>query len=597
MAERLESSDHSMENYKTSTSKRANKFRSKSFVERIRVSKSEADIRQTGLTLSKNQSAAYIKATKTKRTSKGDEDLDVILAQPINSLEWDPSCVIEELYADVESLRGVNEVERCRYRGFLDKLPIGQAKKTVMKGYKRRYFKIKEGSLFYYEMKQDVKPLGVLPLRAATISAENGTQVTIVDDKGRLLVLRVDQSEFLLWKRALTLESHHPTLLPGIVTPVDCHTVIIDIGACSVRAGYAIENSKPQLFFPSVFACDPESGEVMSVGSNAVIPENRVSLKLVYPWKHSNRMDKKVVKSSFLYYLVNYIFSELNADPALCSVIMTMEAAADEEKQMVGEVMFDQIGVRELHLQEQAVLSLYSYGASSGIVVDMGDRTTVVPIVSGFKVEGGVVKLPFGGNAVTESLTRMSSEKGIRYFSDTETYIMRYLKESIGYVSQDFQSDLESCSELTANFARAADVDRFNLPDHKKVLALDSPLFRAAEGFFSPSLWGKDVPTLQDSVWVAIQACAIDERKQMASHIYLSGAATLLTGFQERLQKELEKLSPTGYPIHVRASELRSHSAFIGATVLASLKTFPDTCVSSEEWHSNGLQSFSKMTS
>ena len=569
------------------------RFRTTSMSETIRKARSEAD-----MTSRNKVSTNAVRNTLKKTFSKDDEELTVSVVEPIASLEWDPSCLLEDLYSDhrVFVHPSVAGADHCRYKGFLNKLPIGQNRATVIKGWKRRYFKVKEGAIFYYEMREDVKAMGRLSLEKCTVTLGDD-QLVLVDASGRVLTLRGNPEELVLWKRALLLESVHPTIMPpSSSTPCISDTVVIDIGSCSVRAGYVTDSSYPQLYFPCVFTVDSQTRRITGVGMDALVPERRGEASMVLPWKHSARMDKQLSRSEYLYTLVSYVFSKLRANPAECSVILAISHmdATDDERQMVGEVLFDQIGVQSVLLQDQAVLALYSYGAVSGIVVDIGDRCDVVPIIDGCKVDGGAARLPFGGNAVTDYLTRLSTEKGVRYFSDTEAYIMRYVKETIAYVSQDYDADLQLCGQTPAKFARVADVAQFHLPDHRVLITLDSALFRAAEGHFQPSIWGKDTPAIQALVWQAIQACPVDERKSVASQIYLSGAATLLTGFQERLEKELSHLASASLPIKVHGSDTRGHAAFIGGGVLASLQNFERACVNSSEWSSQGYRAFTK---
>ena len=42
-----------------------------------------------------------------------------------------------------------------------------------------------------------------------------------------------------------------------------------------------------------------------------------------------------------------------------------------------------------------------------------------------------------------------------------------------------------------------------------------------------------------------IQDCDIDVRKEMARSIYLSGGVTMLPGFPERLESEIDNITPS----------------------------------------------------
>ena len=97
---------------------------------------------------------------------------------------------------------------------------------------------------------------------------------------------------------------------------------------------------------------------------------------------------------------------------------------------MCGYDLFSRVAVPALYMKPQSILSMYAYGATTGVVgiitymktyhlpscsaVDIGDRLDVVPIDQGYVIDKGVTKLRYGGAQVTESLGRAMSELGHR---------------------------------------------------------------------------------------------------------------------------------------------------------------------------------------
>lgn len=73
---------------------------------------------------------------------------------------------------------------------------------------------------------------------------------------------------------------------------------------------------------------------------------------------------------------------------------------------------------------------------------------------------------------------------------------------------------------------------------------LDMGRFHVPEGLFMPEKWGLDNPGLHKLVHHAIQECGVDLRREMTRSIYVSGGLTLLPGFVERLENEVDKLTP-----------------------------------------------------
>ncbi len=542
---------------------------------------------------------------KMSNTDHGERST-VQLAPSTPSQEWDPTCLLEELYSDHRQLskQSIPSGEAARHFGYLEKLPVGKSKASIMKGWRRRYFRAVDGNLYYYENRTAEKALGFVRLPGAKIVANpQKIELQVLEKGGMSLVVKApNKDELNEWHRALLLESAHPTLFapdsPTSVPTGDNPVVIIDIGACSVRAGFASEDAYPQVYFPAVCGMDAVTLEPIDCGLGAFLPQNRYNAKLIHPRRRGLRMDRADVHSLKLqatYSIVLSVLEKLNVEPQYCQVLLTLPPTMDEERNDLAEMLLAHIGFAGFFVQEQALLALYSYSTTSGIVVDIGDHIDIVPIIDGYVIEAGVTRLPFGGNAITDHFSKLITAKGIRYFSDIEVYINRYLKESLCYVSQNFDEDAAMCEANPTEYTRAAEIDRFQLPDHKAVVCLDISLFKAPEGLFSPRLWGKDVPGIHELVWKSIQHCPIDQRRELQRKIYLSGATTQLPGFKERLQKELLTLAQPGSVVEVHASGTQQHAAFIGGAVLARLSSFQDTVVTKQDWDMLGCEALKKL--
>ena len=529
---------------------------------------------------------------KKKLKTLGKSKPDVIGGASVTPLgafstfEWDPTCLLEELYIDCKPISPPG-VQPNRLIVEMEKLPRNQVKKTIAKGWKKRYFCITAGNLYYYEDKKMAKALGVVKLNGAKVVCENSV-IKVTDKLSQTMAIRGKPEDTYRMHRSLHLESVHPTLV-SVISPYPGNghpTIIVDIGSCSVRAGFAQGEAYPRLFFPAVCSVVKDTDEIRSCGLDALTPAARQNCEIVFPTRQKLRMDQESsVPVRYIHFFLLYIFKELRVEPSSAKVIMTLpQNYTEKDKEMLMEILLENLSCEAACLLDQSILSLYSYGATSGIIVDIGDRTDIVPIVDGFKIESGITKLKIGGASVTESLRRLSTEFGLRYFSDVEFYITRLIKEKIGFVSQDFGTDLEHCTANAASYKRALEVAQYELPDRKTLIAMDSPLFRSLEGFFQPSLWGKDIPSIPECVLKAIQACDVDRRREMARSIFLSGGSTLATGFQERLEQELTTISPSSYTIQVQASVSRHHAAFLGAAILASLDSFQDSWITKEDF-------------
>ena len=537
------------------------------------------------------------------------EDSAPSLMSPVMTQDWDPTCLLEDLYSDFRPSLSKGNVtgESARYYGYLEKLPKNATKSSMMKGWKRRYFRVMDDKIFYYEDRTAPKALGFVRLSNSRINLiPEKNQIQILEKGGQSIMLRArDKEDATAWHRSLVLEAAHPTVsVPIPTSPLsdqdqdEPSILIIDIGAASVRAGFARKSSSyPEAFFPAVASIESTNYEPIASGNEALIPENRYGAYQVYPRKHNIRMDKhdSNLELRAMECIIDTIVSELDVKPESTEVILTVPPSEPpEQRNMLAEILFDSYFFAAICFQDQCLLSLYSYNTTSGVVVNIGDHIDVVPIIDGYTIEAGVSHLPHGGNAITESLSKLVTSKGLRYFSETEMYIIRLIKEKLCYVSEDYEGDVEKCESNLAAYTRATDLNAFQLPDHRKVVALDIECFKAAEGLFDPNKWGKDVPGIHELVWKAVQASPIDQRREMAKKIYLSGGTTGLPGLKERLEKEVSQLATTGLAVEVHVSETQQHAAFMGASVLATLGSFQNYLVTREEFSSLGFDALKK---
>ena len=532
---------------------------------------------------------------KSKKIKNKEEETAVSLAAPQSSIEWDPTCLLEELYNDSQPgiiTRTPSNEENSRYSGYLEKLPVNQRKPSVRKGWKRRFFRLTRGSVFYYDGETSAKATSFIRLSDSKIvkHTENLQLEIIEKGSGNFLMLRVENMQELVnWYRVLSLESVHPTMTHRLsLSPSQTTlTLIVDLGACSVRAGIVHENTYPQLFFPNV--CAANGDKIIECGNEALLPEVRSTTKLIYPCRHRLRLDANLPMRDCFQFIIEKVCKFLHLEPQNSNALISVSPVMPESEQVIlAEILLEVLNFQSVLIQEQTTMALYSYNHTSGIVVNVGDSTDVVPIIDGFKVDAGTSHTPYGGHSITENLSKLIAAEGIRYFSEAEMFIVRYIKENICFLSQNYSEDMCQCEESPSDYIRAVDVDRFQLTDHRKVIHLHSPLFKSPEGLFSPGLWGKDVLGLHEMVQKAIEQCPIDMRRQMTRHIYLAGGTTLLIGLQERLQKELQVLNPR-LDVQVHASENRQHAAFLGSSVLASLNSFSKSLVDAETWATKGL--------
>ncbi|XP_070576743.1 uncharacterized protein [Ptychodera flava] len=520
--------------------------------------------------------------------------------------QWDPTPLVKELYCQTQELpQGSDDgsIGTCRMEGYIEKLPIGQSKATLMKGWKRRYFRAKEGNLFYYEDNQKKKPIGFVQLMGSTITDSGNKTLEIRDEKGRLILLKFGSTaEIEDWKVALIAEAREGDWKP--TNTASKSIVIVDIGTCSVRAGILpdIESEQavtaPQLFFPTICATDKKDESKKYYGFEALPPEVREKCQLSFPIRHSMKMDRLGLNMAAITDVFEKVFEELAINPTQYTVVVvTHRNLGLEGKVRFADVLFNHFDVAGIYIQEQSIFALYSYNTTTGVIVDVGEHINVVPVVDGFVLEGGVSRLYYGGRESSDHLNRLLTESGYKsykYSTQAETFIPRFLKEKVCYVAQDFDAEMSQCGQDAGLFTATVDLEPYDLPDQTKSMTFDSARFRCCEGLFNPGMWGVDNVGLPKLIHKAVQTCSIDVRRQMCRSIYLSGGVTLTQGLPERLQAELVKLFPKSLVIQIHASAERYHAAYLGACILSSLNAFSQMCVTREDYATKGPATISK---
>jgi len=82
--------------------------------------------------------------------------------------------------------------------------------------------------------------------------------------------------------------------------------------------------------------------------------------------------------------------------------------------------------------------------------------------------------------------------------------------------------------------------------------------------------------------------CDVDIHQDLLNNIVLGGGNTMFEGMAERIEKEIRTLNTTSMQVQVIAPPERRYSAWIGGSVLASLSTFPQMCISKAEYEEFG---------
>ncbi|KAG9288041.1 hypothetical protein G9A89_017636 [Geosiphon pyriformis] len=215
-----------------------------------------------------------------------------------------------------------------------------------------------------------------------------------------------------------------------------------------------------------------------------------------------------------------------------CPVLLTTPNRwTKTEYERIAQIFFEHFNTPALYIADQALMALFGCGSVNGIVVDVGYGTTdITPILDTSVQYHAIQTLPIGGQDIDKyllSLLQSDIKLLQEYGNSINLDFARAMKETVcGFMSFDGEETGEERKEVEYMGTQ---------------FTIGSERFQAAEPFFAPCLVGKGgLATLPDAIYFAISSCEIDKRGILWENIVFTGGSSLLKGFKERLQKELE---------------------------------------------------------
>ena len=317
--------------------------------------------------------------------------------------------------------------------------------------------------------------------------------------------------------------------LPG--TPI-----IVDIGSAYTKIGFAGEPS-PRFVFPTITGTEKYKAVMVDVDARNIYIGNDASkmrgvLKIKHPIERGAILDW-----NDYYEILNYIFYSLLRIENLSNypVLYTEPPFLHQEtKEYIARVLYETHRIRSLIMIPTPILSLFSVGLTTGIVIESGDGTSwICPIISGEIVDQSVQKLTLAGTDVNQHLKNLLMREGINIESSAVDEIIKGIKEQNCF----FALDPENPPNLDDNFS-------FTMPDGSNISIPNYIFHEAPEVLFKPNLLGYNILNIPQAVINSVQSIDKYYWSDLLSHIMLSGGNLSYSGFEERLRSELVQLIP-----------------------------------------------------
>ncbi|KAG5483482.1 hypothetical protein CUR178_07803 [Leishmania enriettii] len=226
--------------------------------------------------------------------------------------------------------------------------------------------------------------------------------------------------------------------------------VVLDCGSFHSRAGFGGEKG-PRLDVPTLVGYPRHRGIAMAAGMNEQeVGEEALLKQGIFDVHHPIR-DGFIDDWGDVEKLWSHLFfNELRVSPETHCFLLTQPVnTPTAQRERTLEIMMETFHAHSLYLGTSQVLSLYSYGLTTGVVVDSGkDVTRAVPIHEGYALVRHVTQSPVAGAALTRYLGGLLRVQGYALGTATEQELLNRAKEDLCYVQPSAHAHREAVGDI-----------------------------------------------------------------------------------------------------------------------------------------------------
>ncbi|KAF9809297.1 hypothetical protein SFRURICE_015760 [Spodoptera frugiperda] len=334
--------------------------------------------------------------------------------------------------------------------------------------------------------------------------------------------------------------------------------LVFDPGHHSLRVGYAQEDT-PKADIPAVVGVGPAThipepeekvpdGNVTQSGGDLrhYIDVTELHVPRAGMEVHTYMKDGQVDNWDLFEKMLDYCYAKHH--PALFTEAVWTTRPAREK---LAELLFEKYQAPAFFLVKSAVLAAFANGKSTALVVDAGAMNAAV-------------RSPIGGDHLAAQAKHMLSNMHIQMLPIYSIQISESQYEERQAASVPFTH-----YEFPGGYHQDFGPERFKL----------------TECLFEPTL---GAPHL---VCAAAAACDADARPALWGGVVACGGLAATPGWLERLAKDLAARAPSSHRLKTTAAPNpteRRFAAWIGGSILASIGSFQQMWISSQEYDEGG---------
>ncbi|XP_033744356.1 actin-like [Pecten maximus] len=298
----------------------------------------------------------------------------------------------------------------------------------------------------------------------------------------------------------------------------DNAAVVIDNGSGMCKAGFAGNDAPRAVFPPKVGRPKSDLGKVGMKYKDCYVGDEADTRRGILS-QECPLMERGVITNwDDMEKVWHHTFhNELRVAPEEHPVLLTETPLNPKEnREKAIQIMFETFKIPAFYLATPAMLSLYTSGKITGVVLDSGDGVShVVPIYEGYALPHAIKRVDLAGRDLTAYLQKLLNERGYHFTTSAEMEIVRDIKEKTTFVALDFESELKSST-------KSSTVEKsYDLPDGG-IVTIGNERFRCPEVLFQPSLTGMECNGIHDQLHSSVMACDSDTAFYVAIQAVLS---------------------------------------------------------------------------